>query len=179
MERLPFKLSCIPLLFISGAWKFSILNCRFLRRGHVLSSIWLLATPRTVARQAPLFMGFSGQELWSGVPCPPPDMWRRGVLKGACFGCISHNHRIELFSTRARVRLRQARKLQSMPDCLLISLGKEGGESRGFPSDFSRIWKLRIPGHLNCLLRGWPWGIFVGFFFFFWLVCLFWFFFIA
>ena len=29
-------------------------------------------TPRTVARQAPLFMGFSRQEYWSGLPFPPP-----------------------------------------------------------------------------------------------------------
>ena len=26
----------------------------------------------TVARQAPLSMGFSKQECWSGLPCPPP-----------------------------------------------------------------------------------------------------------
>ena len=31
-----------------------------------------LATPRTVARQAPLFTGFSRQEYWRGLPCPPP-----------------------------------------------------------------------------------------------------------
>ena len=24
------------------------------------------------ARQTPLSMGFSGQEYWSGLPCPPP-----------------------------------------------------------------------------------------------------------
>ena len=30
-----------------------------------------LATPWTVARQAPLSMGFSRQEYWSGLPCPP------------------------------------------------------------------------------------------------------------
>ena len=29
-------------------------------------------TPWTVARQAPLSMGFSRQEHWSGLPCPPP-----------------------------------------------------------------------------------------------------------
>ena len=29
-------------------------------------------TPWTVARQAPLPMGFSRQECWSGLPCPPP-----------------------------------------------------------------------------------------------------------
>ena len=29
-------------------------------------------TPWTVALQAPLSMGFSRQEFWSGLPCPPP-----------------------------------------------------------------------------------------------------------
>ena len=28
-------------------------------------------TPWTAARQAPLSMGFSRQEYWSGLPCPP------------------------------------------------------------------------------------------------------------
>ena len=32
----------------------------------------LLPSHRTVARQAPLSMGFSRQEHWSGLPCPPP-----------------------------------------------------------------------------------------------------------
>ena len=36
------------------------------------SHVWLFETPRTVARQAPLSMGFSRQEHWSGLPCPPP-----------------------------------------------------------------------------------------------------------
>ena len=31
------------------------------------------ATPRTVARQAPLSMGFSRQEYWSGLPFPSPE----------------------------------------------------------------------------------------------------------
>ena len=38
------------------------------------SRVWLFATPWTVARQAPLSMGFSWQEHWSGLPCPPPRM---------------------------------------------------------------------------------------------------------
>ena len=32
----------------------------------------LFATPWTTARQAPLFMGFSSQGYWSGLPFPPP-----------------------------------------------------------------------------------------------------------
>ena len=36
------------------------------------SRVQFFATPWTVAHQAPLFMGFSRQEYWSGLPCPPP-----------------------------------------------------------------------------------------------------------
>ena len=41
----------------------------------VLSSFscaWLLTAPWTKAHQAWLSMGFSRQEYWSGLPCPPP-----------------------------------------------------------------------------------------------------------
>ena len=37
-----------------------------------LSRVQLLATPRIAAYQAPLSMGFSKQEYWSGVPLPSP-----------------------------------------------------------------------------------------------------------
>ena len=40
-----------------------------------LSRLWLLATPWTAAHQAPLSMGFSRQEYWSGVPLPSPSHW--------------------------------------------------------------------------------------------------------
>ena len=36
------------------------------------SHIQLFVTLWTVARQAPLSMGFSRQEYWCGFPCPPP-----------------------------------------------------------------------------------------------------------
>ena len=36
-------------------------------RAWSLNCVWLLATP-----QAPLSVGFSRQEYWSGLPCPPP-----------------------------------------------------------------------------------------------------------
>ena len=36
------------------------------------SLIWFFATPWTVALQVPPSMGFSRQEYWSGLPCPPP-----------------------------------------------------------------------------------------------------------
>ena len=36
------------------------------------SRVQHFVTPWTVARQAPLPMGFPRQEYWSGLPCPPP-----------------------------------------------------------------------------------------------------------
>ena len=41
-------------------------------------------TPWTVARQALLFMGFSRQEYWSGLPFPPPgDLPDLGIERGS------------------------------------------------------------------------------------------------
>ena len=37
-----------------------------------LSYVQLFATPWTVVCQAPLSLGFSSQEYWSGLLCPPP-----------------------------------------------------------------------------------------------------------
>ena len=48
-------------------WPFSCGCC-----AQLLSHVWLLVTPRTVARQALLSMGFPRQECWSGLPRPPP-----------------------------------------------------------------------------------------------------------
>ena len=46
----------------------------------VTKSCPTLATPWTVARQAPLSMGFSRQEYWSGLPFPSPgDLPNPGI----------------------------------------------------------------------------------------------------
>ena len=37
-----------------------------------VTCVQLFATLWTVASQTPLSMGFSRQEYWSGLPCPPP-----------------------------------------------------------------------------------------------------------
>ena len=47
---------------------------------HCFRRVRLFVTPWTVAHQAPLSMGFSRQEYWSGLPCPPPgDLSNPGV----------------------------------------------------------------------------------------------------
>ena len=38
----------------------------------VLFCVQLYTTPWTIARQAPLSMGFSRHKYWSELPCPPP-----------------------------------------------------------------------------------------------------------
>ena len=50
---MPNAIMCCPLL-----------NC--------FSFVWLYVTPWISARQAALSTGFSMQQYWSGLPCPPP-----------------------------------------------------------------------------------------------------------
>ena len=47
----------------AGKWKVKV---------KLLSRVRLFATPWTAAYQAPLTMGFSRQEYWSGLPLPSP-----------------------------------------------------------------------------------------------------------
>ena len=58
----------------SNAWKWKV-------KVKFLSCAQLLATPWTVAYQAPPFLGFSRQEYWSGLPLPSPVMWKVNSLK--------------------------------------------------------------------------------------------------
>ena len=56
-----------------------------------ISCVQLFATPLTVVRQAPLSMGFSRQEYWSGLPFPPlGDLFNPGIepasLNVSCIG---------------------------------------------------------------------------------------------
>ena len=55
-----FLMEWVAISF-SNAWKWRV-------KVKLLSHVWLLATPWTAAHQAPLSMGFSRQEYWSGSP---------------------------------------------------------------------------------------------------------------
>ena len=41
-------------------------------KGKSLQSCPILFNPMVCRPQAPLSMGFSRQEYWNGLPCPPP-----------------------------------------------------------------------------------------------------------
>ena len=79
-------------------WKQAVAVCLklliaillLLRKGKVkvkmksLSCVRLFATPWTVAHQAPLSMGFSRREYWSGLPFPSPgDLPNPGIKPGS------------------------------------------------------------------------------------------------
>ena len=57
---------------------------------ELLSGVWLFVTAWTVARKAPLSMGFSREEYWSGLPCPPPgDLhWATWEASPRMYRCI-------------------------------------------------------------------------------------------
>ena len=57
----------------SNAWKWKV-------KVKSLSHVRLSVTPWTAVYQAPLSMGFSRQEYWSGVPLPSPK-WSLDLLK--------------------------------------------------------------------------------------------------
>ena len=56
-------------LRVKNVCVYFILSCCMLSR---FSHLLLFATLWTVAHQAPVSIGFSRQEYWSELPCPPP-----------------------------------------------------------------------------------------------------------
>ena len=79
----PFKADFAPATSLApGGQRFvhPALQGVGLPRGRLLSCLRLCATPQTVALQAPLSMGFSRQEYWSGLPFPTPgDLSNPGI----------------------------------------------------------------------------------------------------
>ena len=57
----------------ASKWKVKVKSLR-LSTWKLYSRVQLLATPWTAVYQAPLSMGFSRQEYWSGVPLPSPSI---------------------------------------------------------------------------------------------------------
>ena len=64
----------------------------------MLSCVQLFASPWTAACQAPLSMGFSWQEYWSGLPYPPAGDPHHPVIKS--MSLMSPALAEDLFTTR-------------------------------------------------------------------------------
>ena len=68
-----------------GFLAFPVLCC-----AQSLSRVRLFATPQTVAHQAPLSTGFSRQEHWSRLPCPPSgDLPNPGIEAAALSSALA------------------------------------------------------------------------------------------
>ena len=93
----------------SNAWKRKV-------KVKLLSRVRLLETPWTTAHQAPLSMGFSRQEYWSGVPLPRLAITKYKLQIGTC-----HGH---LPSTSTGIKLCAAADLQHS------LVGVRGGEQK-------------------------------------------------
>ena len=75
-------------------------TAKWLRYNHIYLIIYLcvlscfsraqlFSTPWTVTLQAPLSMGFSRQEYWSGLPCPPwGSSWPRDRTHISYISCV-------------------------------------------------------------------------------------------
>ena len=61
--------ACLPNLPCPMTWPFTLTT---IKCAQFLSHVRLFVTPWTVARQAPLTMGFPRQEYWSRLPFSPP-----------------------------------------------------------------------------------------------------------
>ena len=77
----------------SNAWKWKV-------KLKSLSHVRLFATPWTAAYQAPLSMGFSRQENWSGVPLPSPTEY----LMVLCMEWLFNKY-LFIFNLKAQINI--------------------------------------------------------------------------
>ena len=69
MQRHYFQIKSCPQ---GSAWTWTWHGWRLCMLSH-FGRVQLFETPWTVTCQDPLSMGFSRQEYWSGLSCPPPE----------------------------------------------------------------------------------------------------------
>ena len=131
------------------------------------------ATPRTVARRAPLSMGFSRQEHWSGLPCPPPrdlpdprieatSPTSPALAGGFCTpsatwgGQVSHGLQVRCQPGHSHLEapLGQA---DLLPAWLAHPTQDEGGLRRSLATLLTFAWEGCVStGTLGCLLSCFP-----------------------
>ena len=144
------------------------------------SHVWLFGTLWTVARQGLLSMGFSRQEYWSGLPCPPPGVLpnlgneptslvspalqedslpteppgKPVSLVGRAFGrCLSHEGEALLHGIDALWKWLQDCPGGSVVKNLFASLGETGSVSGPAGSHMLRSNYAHVPQLLSCALE--------------------------
>ena len=84
-QRCHFNLLLLTFLQGSGNKESIRVKCLL----NHFDRVQLFATLWTIACQAPLSMGFSRQEYWSGLPCPPPGELPNSGIKPASPGSLA------------------------------------------------------------------------------------------
>ena len=88
-----------------------------------LSHLRLLATPWTVAHEALLSIGFSRQEYWRGLPCPPPgDLPDSGIEPASLGRRILYHCAICTYTNSSSWQWTHEEKYCSSPSILLLEL---------------------------------------------------------
>ena len=119
--------------YISIVFDFRLPACVL----HRFSRVWLFATPWTVAHQALLCMGFSRQEHWSGLPCPPPGDLPDPGIEPACL--LSPASAGGFFTTSATW---EALRLPPLPDhpCVCCPQKAWRKEKTGFITTTQKVF---------------------------------------
>ena len=98
----------------------------------MLAGIQLFETLRTVAHQAPPSMGFSRQEHWSGLPCPPPgDLPNSGAEAASpaspalAGGFFTTSVNWEAHTIDAMYKIRNSENLRSSSCSVVTQMGRK------------------------------------------------------
>ena len=108
----------------------------------------------TVTHQAPLSMGFSRQEHWSGLPCPPPkDLSDPGI---ELVSLITPALAGKFFTTSATWRLRQSRmkyrgeKKTTVRNFRILKLKKKTNSQTHLPSECAKLMTVLFKHYWGC-----------------------------
>ena len=127
----------------------------------------LSATPQTIAHQDPLFMEFSRQEYWSGVPLPSPISHASKVILKILQARLQQYVNCELPDVQAGFRKGRGTRDQIANICWITKKAREFEKNIYFCFiDYAKAFdcvdhnilrkilkEMGIPDHLTCLLR--------------------------
>ena len=136
----------------SNAWRWKV-------KVKSLSSVRLFATPWTTAYQAPLSMGFSRQEYWSGVPSPSPaKMWKQCKCPktGEHINKMWYISTMEYYSGCPNSSVGKESTCNGGDLGLIPGLGRSTGEGIGYPLQYSRTQLVK---NLPALQETWVWSL--------------------
>ena len=109
----------------------------------MLSHVQFSVALWTAAHQASLSMGFSWQEYWSGLPCPPPgDIPNPGVEPASPVSHALHADTLPLYG--ASLVAQMVKNPPAMWETWVLSLGWEDPLEKG-KATLSSILAWKIP----------------------------------